>query len=161
MKVHHPDITPIVVGIDPGNRISAGVVIQGDKILDKCRAENADFLEWLNGWQMAASAVVCEMIASYGMAVGESVFETCCFIGRIQERTPGLLRVTRMSVKTTLCNSAKAKDANVRQRLLDIWGPAGTNKSPGPTYGVTKDLWAALAVATAYRMGCKLYTPKT
>ena len=41
----------------------------------------------------------------------------------------------------------QAKDANVRQRLLDLVGPRGTKKAHGPTYGISGDEWAALAVA--------------
>ena len=37
--------------------------------------------------------------------------------------------------------------ANIRQALLDLIGPQGTKKAPGPTYGVRSHEWAALAVA--------------
>jgi hypothetical protein len=56
-------------------------------------------------------------------------------------------RVFRKDVKLHLCNSPRAKDANVRQALLDRLGPQGTKKAPGPTYGVKSHEWAALAVA--------------
>jgi len=41
----------------------------------------------------------------------------------------------------------RAKDANIRQALLDLIGPQGTKKTPGPTYGIKSHTWAALAVA--------------
>ena len=50
-------------------------------------------------------------------------------------------------IKVHLCESARAKDGNVRQALIDRIGAQGTKKKPGPTYGVSKDVWAALAVA--------------
>lgn len=98
-----------------------------------------------------------EMIASYGMAVGKDVFETCVWIGRFMQawHTPEDVQlVYRRDVKMHLCNSPKAKDANVRQALIDLIGPQGTKKAPGPTYGVKSHAWAALGVAvTAARRG--------
>ena len=92
------------------------------------------------------------MIASYGMAVGASVFETCVWIGRFMAEAfsssgRDLHRVFRKDVKLHLCNSPRAKDANVRQALLDRIGPQGTKKAQGPTYGIKSHEWAALAVA--------------
>jgi hypothetical protein len=88
------------------------------------------------------------MIASYGMAVGKEVFETCVWIGRFVEvaRVEPRL-VYRRDAKLHLCHSPRAKDANVRQALIDRLGPQGTKKNPGPTYGMRSHLWAALAVA--------------
>lgn len=91
-----------------------------------------------------------EMIASYGMAVGKDVFETCVWIGRFMQtwHTPQDVQlVYRRDVKMHLCNSPKAKDTNVRQALIDLIGPQGTKKAPGPTYGVKSHAWAALGVA--------------
>ena len=97
------------------------------------------------------NAVCCEMIASYGMAVGETVFETCVWIGRIVEACAAhgikVRRIKRQPIKLHLCGSPRAKDANVSQALRDKLGEPGTKKSPGPTYGVSKHAWAALAVA--------------
>jgi hypothetical protein len=90
-----------------------------------------------------------EMIASYGMPVGREVFETCVWIGRfVQAWQPGAHEfVYRRDVKMYLCGSNRAKDGNIRQALLDLVGPQGTKKAPGPTYGLRGDEWAALAVA--------------
>jgi hypothetical protein len=41
----------------------------------------------------------------------------------------------------------RAKDANIRQALIDKIGPQGTKAQPGPTYGIKSHSWAALAVA--------------
>jgi len=56
-------------------------------------------------------------------------------------------RYFRKDIKLHLCGTNKAKDANVRQALIDCLGPPGTKKSPGPTYGIKSHLWAALALA--------------
>ena len=54
-------------------------------------------------------------------------------------------------VKSHLCHSAKANDSNIRQALIDRWGgdqvAIGRKKAPGPLYGFSGDMWAALAVA--------------
>ncbi len=147
-----------IIGIDPGNTHSAAVVLERDGITEKVYLENGLFIPWIAQWrQEAAPFIYCEMIASYGMAVGKTVFDTCVMIGRILQVAPGTQRLTRIQIKSTICHSGKAKDANIRQALIDIYGPPGTKKAPGGTYGISGDMWAALAVATAAKNGCKLY----
>lgn len=101
------------------------------------------------------SHLVVEMVASYGMPVGAEVFETCVAIGRIVqawERSYTLLK--RQEVKLHLCNSPRANDATIRQALIDRYGgktkAIGTKKAPGPLYGVSGDVWSALAVAVTF-----------
>jgi hypothetical protein len=138
----------VVVGVDPGTDKTAFAMFDGREVLQHGIWEN----EHLLGhplWQ--SQNVFCEMIASYGMAVGVSVFETCLYIGRCVQlsRMQGgeLSLVYRRDIKLHLCNSARAKDANVRQALIDRLGPQGTKKAPGATYGIKSHEWAALAVA--------------
>jgi hypothetical protein len=62
-------------------------------------------------------------------------------------------RVTRRQVKLHLCGSMKAKDANIRQAILDRFGGSaaiGLKKTPGPLYGVKGHEFAALGVALTY-----------
>jgi hypothetical protein len=99
--------------------------------------------------------VVIEQIASYGMPVGETIFETCVWTGRLIEffemtacRT--VSRIPRKDVKLHLCNSPKANDATIKQALKDRFGEKGTKKSKGILYGIKKDEWSALAVAVTY-----------
>lgn len=91
--------------------------------------------------------VAIEMIASYGMPVGKEVFETCLWIGRFIEAWNGQFTlVYRKDVKLALCGTPRAKDSNVWQALVDIYGPPGTKKEPGGTYGVRSHARAAMAV---------------
>ena len=74
------------------------------------------------------------MIASYGMAVGKDVFETCIWIGRFTElarlQNIEVEYIYRKDEKINLCNSMKAKDSNIRQALIDRFGEVGTKKDP-------------------------------
>ncbi len=63
-------------------------------------------------------------------------------------------RIKRLEVKIHLCHDSRAKDANIRQAILDRFGgkekAIGRMATPGPLMGVSGDLWAALAVAITF-----------
>ena len=85
--------------------------------------------------------VVIEAIASYGMAVGAEVFETCIWIGRFYEALSQYsepARVYRKDVKMNLCGQTRAKDSNIIQALKDRFGDKGTKSKPGWFYGFKK-----------------------
>ena len=145
----------MIIAIDPGSEQSAFVKMDGARIMEFGIKENYDMRAWLHAqnhtysWEAAPLAI--EMIASYGMAVGAEVFQTCIWIGRFIEQCNGShQRVYRKDVKMYLCGSMRAKDANIRQRLIDLYGgkdkAIGKKASPGPLYGISKDCWSALAV---------------
>ena len=139
-----------VFAIDPGPNESAFVIWDGSNILDKGKVPSERILPLL-GIHERECRVVCEMIACYGMAVGAEVFETCVWIGRYLEKLQGNMeRIKRLECKMHLCHSARANDSNIRQALIDRLGAPGTKKQPGITFGVTKDIWAALAVAVTF-----------
>lgn len=138
-----------ILAIDPGTTESAFVVWDG-KVTDSGFVSNEVMRHFFNARLsfMQADVIAIEMIASYGMAVGKETFETCLWIGRFMElakREPRL--VYRKDVKMHLCQSMRAKDANIRQALIDKLGVVGTKKAPGPLFGISGHLWAALAVA--------------
>lgn len=56
----------------------------------------------------------------------------------------------RIEVKKHLCHNGAAKDSNIRQALIDRFGPPGVKKEPGILYGVKKDIWAAMAIAVTW-----------
>jgi len=147
----------IIMAIDPGNERSAWVLYDSeDQKIKGCGIEpNSERLRRLQ-YNMGADVLAMEMVACYGMGVGQSVFETCVWIGRFIQKWPGAWRyIYRLDVKMALCHDSRAKDANIRQAIIDRF-PAtgggkcpqiGTKAKPGPLYGVSKDMWAALAVA--------------
>lgn len=140
-----------VFAIDPGTTESAWAVVEAGEFVSGAKERNEDMLERAWGLCPPVTHVAVEKVASYGMAVGAEVFETVYWSGRFHEAARynymNLSRPTRKEVVVHLCGSAKAKDANVRQAIIDRLGPQGTKKNPGPTYGVKGDVWAAIAVA--------------
>lgn len=106
-----------IFAIDPGTTHSGLVIMVDGRVTSSGVFENHEVLEEIcihRGTQIA-----CEMIASYGMAVGKEVFETCLWIGRfVQAAGADRVRlVYRKGVKLHLCGSPRAKDANIRQAL--------------------------------------------
>lgn len=151
-----------LLAIDPGTTESGWVVLADDGSITYSGVEsNAEILKRAETW---GGGLAIEMIASYGMPVGKEVFETCVWIGRFVQAYESSWRsyidgtleqsaqlVYRRDVKLHLCGNARAKDANIRQALIDLYGPPGTKGSPGPTYGVKSHAWAALGVAATVR----------
>jgi hypothetical protein len=154
------DRMTVILAIDPGPEQSAWVLFDSKteqllawekepNLIVKSRVEHLVGVEYL----------AVEKIASYGMSVGQEVFETVFWSGRFVEawshRVDGgedWERYTRKQIVTWLCGSAKAGDPIVRQALIDRFGPGkdkaiGLKKTPGPLYGLANDGWAALAVA--------------
>ena len=138
-----------ILAVDPGQTLSGWCILDDGKLIDSGVHDNYDVLRWVQQGQRADTFAI-EMIANMGMAVGQSTFETVKWIGRFQQawKDPEAVRLMyRHEVKQHLCGTQKAKDANIRQRLLDLIGPQGTKKTPGPTRGVKSHAWSALAVA--------------
>jgi hypothetical protein len=148
----------LTLAIDPGTDKSGWCLFDGSQVGESGVMPNADLLHSLGKMPDNGATLAIEMIASYGMAVGREVFETCVWIGRFQQawHSPDAVRlIYRRDVKLHLCGTAKAKDPNIRQALLDMFPrtgggktpQVGTKSQPGPLYGVSSHAWAALAVA--------------
>ena len=155
-----------ILAIDPGNIESAFVLLNPDYTIS-----NGNFFKFGNdnvlgtvqslgsiyGDQMT---VVIEKVASYGMAVGAEVFDTCIWIGQFAEaaieRGCSVEYVYRMDEKMALCHDSRAKDANIRQALIDRFARfdrkngKGTKKNPDVFYGFSRDIWSAYAVGVTW-----------
>ena len=119
----------MLLAIDPGPEQSAWLLYDGTNPVDFEIVSNDVVLDRIVGLRPARLAV--ESVASYGMAVGAEVFETCVWTGRFIQRWRDIgeywgggqdepvHRVYRRDVKLHLCGSSRAKDANVRQALTD------------------------------------------
>lgn len=144
-----------LLAIDPGTDKSGWCILRDGRVDDSGVSSNEDVLKAVYAWP---HSLAIEMIASYGMAVGREVFETCVWIGRYVQayQYPATVNlVYRRDVKLHLCGSSKAKDTNVRQAILDLYPrtgggktpQVGTKSQPGPLFGVSSHAWSALAVA--------------
>jgi hypothetical protein len=150
-----------ILAIDPGTTQSAHLLWDGETAQGAI-VSNAEVRTVIHEGDYDVAAI--EMVACYGMAVGKEVFETCLWIGRFEEcwlNSRHLVAavnpkikfrlVYRRDIKHHFCNSAKAKDANIRQAILDRFGgkdkAIGKKANQGPLYGIKSHLWSALAIA--------------
>ena len=157
-----------IFAIDPGNIQSAYCVMEEKTGEDYALIEFGKYpnkecmkrmLDWLDR-ESKPDEVVIERVASYGLAVGKEVFETCEWIGRFSQEAENWYMpvnyIYRKDEKITLCGNMKAKDSNIRQALIDRFAKfdfkngKGTKKNPDYFYGVAADSWAAIAVAVSY-----------
>jgi len=157
----------MILAIDPGNTESGYALINQDTCqpVDAGKIPNEQLLDTLHRWlfdgpEGYVDRVAIEMIRSYGMSVGDTVFETCVWIGRFQQvcESFGALGmpcdlVYRANVKLHHCHSSKAKDANITQALIDRFASGqpnrgkGTKADPGWFFGFKADIWQAYALA--------------
>lgn len=157
-------MSKIILGVDPGCAKTAYALISMPdfKLMRFEKIDNEDFRTGcLSEFGKAnIDDVALEMVASYGMPVGREVFETCVWIGRFQEYLTRYDKIVhwvyRGEEKMTLCGSMKAKDGNIRQALIDRYAKfdlkngKGTKANPDVFYGVSADVWQAIAVAVTY-----------
>lgn len=148
-----------ILGIDPDPLGGTWVLIDDKGQVIK---RGSDVVHAICAWWPTLfinASVAIEMPASYGMAVGVDVFETCEVVGRLhqsaRERDMPVWRYYRNTIKNHLCHASNANDANIRQSLIDRYGPGkelaiGKKSDPGPLYGFAADDWAALAVAVTH-----------
>lgn len=144
----------IIYAIDPGPTTSGAVLY------------DTEARSVTNAWPDMPNALVmtyardgdfdllgCESIEAMYAHVGKETIRTIRFTGRIEEighaiGKPACL-ISPQEVKKHVCGTAAAKDPAVRQALIDLLGAPGRKSEPGPTYGVSKHAWRALAVAYA------------
>jgi hypothetical protein len=156
-----------ILALDPGNTQTGYAVIEMPefRLVEFGKIDNKEMLgRIVRSALPPVDTVAVEMVASYGMAVGREVFETCVWIGRFHQAAghPNTHYVYRKEEKEILCGSLRAKDANIRQALIDRYARhdlkngKGTKANPDVFYGVSKDVWAAIAVGVTYYESSKL-----
>ena len=115
----------MILAIDPGNEKSAYVVLEDDlkpgefgKV--SCAHVRDIVIPTLVDLYPGITLAI-EMVASYGMPVGREVFETCFWAGMFWQaaNVKDKRLIYRMDEKLNLCHDSRAKDANIRQALID------------------------------------------
>jgi len=151
-----------MLAVDPGPTNTQLLAWDGQKVLWQAFVINREAREKIAAFcddvPFGSCSLVVEMVACYGLPVGREVFETCIEIGRIVEicssRNQSVRLMPRLEAKMHLCHTARAKDANIRQALLDRFGgkeaAIGCKATPGPLYSVKSHAWAALALAITF-----------
>ena len=156
--------TGYILAIDPGNIESAWVLLDCNTLQPLKFAKEENYAARKNMFDLIENKqikhVAIEMVASYGMAVGATVFETCVWIGRFYEifyqANIPIQFIFRKDEKLNLCQSMRATDATITQALVDRFAMnepnhgKGTKNSPGWFYGFKKDIWQAYAVGVTF-----------
>jgi len=144
-----------MIAIDPGTEQSGVVYYDNENVTFAQIMPNAEVCDHLHSNSLEPVAI--ELIQPMGMPLGMSTVWSVLWTGRFVEAAgteTDVRWIQRTTIKADLCGSTRAKDANVRQALIDLF-PAtgggkipqiGTKKQPGPLYGIKSHLWAALAV---------------
>lgn len=145
-----------VLAIDPGSAQSAWLRFEGDRPQGFGITANDVLVRALRTGGLP-EVVVIEKVESYGMAVGAEVFDTVLWAGRFAEAAHRVhvVLLPRRAVKLALCGDSRARDANIRQALIDRFGGSaavGRKAAPGPLYGIRRDVWSALAIAVTYSL---------
>lgn len=151
-----------VLAIDPGNTESAYALIDAGtrEPIEFAKVDNWALIDRLYRVRNCDTLqrVAIEMVASYGMAVGAEVFDTCVWIGRFAHQlethtSANVELVKRQPVKLHHCHDSRAKDSNITQALVDRFALGqpnhgkGTKAEPGFFYGFKADIWQAYALA--------------
>jgi len=158
-----------ILGLDPGTRVTGVVVFDseeghdGQVLFADGAMDNALVLQMMErgGLPYEPSRVVIETMSPRGMNLGRDTFDAIFFAGRLYQQAAAQVRnlcldgvnpVERDTIKRVLLGRTNlpGADSKLRQLLLDEVGPKGTKRAPGPTYGVSKHAWQALAAVWAF-----------
>ena len=159
-----------ICAIDPSNLHSAYVIVNADdlKPIKIGRLENplmycqmVDDILSLSRDPVNDFEIVIEDMQNYGDIVGKSVFDTCKWIGRLEDRFENsgfiVTEIVRAQEKKVVCPGVRGvKDTNIRHALIERFAAddpnmgKGSKKRPGWFYGFRADIWQAYAVAVTY-----------
>lgn len=156
-----------ILAIDPGNEESAFCFIEKwtYRPVYFAKMKNREAVLAIKNFinehlHLCSYEAAVEMVASYGMAVGKSVFDTCVWIGRfsqiLEDMNFNVINIYRKDEKMNICGQMKAKDSNIRVALVDRFAKhdlktgKGTKNNPDWFYGFAKDVWASYAVGITY-----------
>lgn len=116
----------IIIGIDPGPEKSGfcEIHLRDASIWQAGTLKNQEIRDKLLSERRIID-VALEMPASYGMAVGATILDTCVEIGRYLQCCQSPFKTAllfRKTIASTLCGQAKAKGPFIRQCIIDMYG---------------------------------------
>jgi len=116
------------LSIDAGTTESACILVKDD-MQDVMKVEYHAILPndaMLRIIEEHYKLLVIEEVTHMGMPVGRDVFETVRWGGRFEQAAVAkggiVTYIPRTRIKINMCGSAKAKDSNIRQALIDRYG---------------------------------------
>lgn len=146
-----------ILALDPGDVYTGYCFIDRDTLRPIRFGKEANHIVMLLVQLEAYDWLVIERVASYGMAVGRNVFETCEWVGRFSQASHAPVGyIYRQDEKLHICHDSRAKDANIRRALIDRFAQKdlkngkGTKKDPDWFYQFYSDVWAAYAAGITY-----------
>jgi hypothetical protein len=147
----------VVLGIDPGDKHSALVTWDGEKILHATRVENRDAIFIITNSKV--SDVAIEEIVIWGKA-GKNIAGAIKWSGRFEQAAEFMGMDThslyRKTIAAHLTGLAKYGDSKIRASLIERFGPPPSKGCDNPVYNGCKipdkknDRWAAWAVAVTW-----------
>ena len=144
-----------IIAVDPGPQVSGYVEYDcaSQKPVSSGVMPNPKLRKLIR--KSSHPVFVYEKLQGMGMIPGKETFSTCEEVGRMIECFRGeVIPLTRHEVKLLVCGTMRAKDANIRASIIDMYGSGksesiGNKKDPGPLYGVKSHAWQALALIKA------------
>jgi len=112
-----------VLAIDPGNEYSAWCRYDGTRPVEFAKDTNEELVFQLGFIQPDSLHLAIEYMEPRGMPTSAQEMDTQFWAGRlVQAAGADWTPIKRREVKIHLCGSMKAKDANIRQSLIDKFG---------------------------------------
>ena len=153
----------VFIGIDTGPQKSAKVAIKGDKVLYGYEVENHPLMNDLMS-DYSESVLAIEKFQGRGTICTQDCYDSDWWCGVFVASWRGdssPVLIYRSEVKSYLCGTTAANDSNVRQAIIDRYPrtgggktpQVGTKEQPGPLYGISNHMWAALGVALTAQAG--------
>ena len=152
-----------VLGIDPGplHKWTGVVLVDFNKnsIEDKGLIHNTDMISWIRERRQLFDVCGIEVLQAQGCQVQQTTFDTGHWGGRyaqvVYDLGKPVYEIFRRKIKIHLCGKSSTGDTQVSAACRDRFKPTGGGKDPwkgvkgkpGPLYGISKDMWSALAIA--------------
>ena len=133
-KRRRQKMTDKILAIDVGTTESGYAIMRFDKddikLLSFGKIANDTLMQIIKNDDY--DQLVYEQFQSFGMAIGESTIESILWNGRLIQaaidRSIPVDRIYRKEEKLCICNTLRAKDANIRQALIDRYAKTDKKK---------------------------------